>query len=168
MKEQKIPLNVIIKTFLFILPYIIVEFTNTILLIIDKSMTNSIGKTAVIIFSSFMTLNWAINTIQVCLGNSHSIVLVRDKKNANTINSSAMFLELTSSIVISFILFIFSKQITYIYTLEENARNILSILLKLKAIQLPLQAIRICSKEHFKDRNQKQNNFYHNINFFFG
>lgn len=91
MKEQKIPLNVILKTFLFILPYIIVEFTNTILLIIDKSMTNSIGKTAVIIFSSFMTLNWAINTIQVCLGNSHSIVLVRDKKNANTINSSAMF-----------------------------------------------------------------------------
>lgn len=145
MKQSKIPLKVIMKTFLFILPYIIVELTNTILLIIDKSMSNSIGKTAVIVFSSFMTLNWAINTIQVCVGTAHGIVLVRDKKNANTINSSAMFIEFISSIFISLILFIFSKQITYIYTLEENVREILSIILKLKSIQLPLQAIRICS-----------------------
>ncbi len=154
MKQSKIPLNVIVKTFLFILPYIVVELTNTILLIIDKSMSNSIGKTAVIVFSTFMTLNWAINTIQLCIGTAHGIVLVRDKKNANTINTSAMFIEFISSIFISIILFAFSKQITYIYTLEENTREILSTILKLKAIQLPFQAIRICSKKHIKNKSK--------------
>lgn len=49
----------LLKTFLFVLPYILVEFTNTLLVTIDKSMSNSIGTTAIIVFSSFITLNWA-------------------------------------------------------------------------------------------------------------
>ena len=55
----------LLKTFLFVLPYILVEFTNTLLVTIDKSMSNSIGTTAIIVFSSFITLNWAINTLQL-------------------------------------------------------------------------------------------------------
>lgn len=47
----------LLKTFLFVLPYILVEFTNTLLVTIDKSMSNSIGTTAIIVFSSFITLN---------------------------------------------------------------------------------------------------------------
>ena len=78
--KQKFNKN-IFKTFLFVLPYILVEFTNTLLVTIDKSMSNSIGKTAIIVFSSFVTLNWAINTIQACISNAHAIVLARDKKN---------------------------------------------------------------------------------------
>ena len=38
-------------------------------------MSNSIGKTAIIVFSSFITLNWAINTIQSCISNAHAIVI---------------------------------------------------------------------------------------------
>lgn len=53
----------VIKSLLFVLPYIIVEFTNTFLILIDKSISNSIGQTALVVFSSFITLNWAINTI---------------------------------------------------------------------------------------------------------
>ena len=37
----------LLKTFLFVLPYILVEFTNTLLVTIDKSMSNSIGTTAI-------------------------------------------------------------------------------------------------------------------------
>ena len=44
----------ILRTFIFVLPYILVEFTNTLLVTIDKSMSNSIGKTAIIVFSSFL------------------------------------------------------------------------------------------------------------------
>lgn len=131
--KQKIPIKVIMKTFLFVLPYLLVEFTNTLLVIIDKSMSNSIGKTAIIVFSSFITLNWAINTIQSCLGTAHTIVLVRDRKNAKQINNSAMCIEVISSIIIAFVIFIFSNQITYVYNLESNAREILSIILKLKS-----------------------------------
>ena len=40
----------LLKTFLFVLPYILVEFTNTLLVTIDKSMSNSIGTTAIIVF----------------------------------------------------------------------------------------------------------------------
>ena len=76
--KQRLNKN-IFNTFLFALPYILVEFTNTLLVIIDKSMSNSIGKTAIIVFSSFVTLNWAINTIQACISNAHAIVLARDK-----------------------------------------------------------------------------------------
>ena len=52
------------KSLLFILPYVITEFTNTFLVLIDKSISNSIGQTALVVFSSFITLNWAINTLQ--------------------------------------------------------------------------------------------------------
>ena len=52
--KQRLNKN-IFNTFLFALPYILVEFTNTLLVIIDKSMSNSIGKTAIIVFSSFVT-----------------------------------------------------------------------------------------------------------------
>ena len=126
----------IFKALLFVLPYIIVEFTNTILVVIDKSLSNSIGKTAVIVFSSFMTLNWAINTIQACLGKAHGIVLVRNKKDDKTINTTAVVLELISSLVVGMILFIFAKRITYVYQLENDARDILTIILKLKALLL--------------------------------
>lgn len=148
--KQKIPIKVIMKTFLFVLPYLLVEFTNTLLVIIDKSMSNSIGKTAIIVFSSFITLNWAINTIQSCLGTAHTIVLVRDRKNAKQINNSAMCIEVISSIIIAFVIFIFSNQITYVYNLESNAREILSIILKLKAIQLPILAIGYIPKNILK------------------
>ena len=148
--NKKITYKQIMKTFLFVLPYILIEFTNTLLVTIDKSISNSIGKTAIIVFSSFVTLNWAINTIQACVGNAHTIVLARDKKNANSINNSAMLIEIASSIMISIILFTFSKQITYIYHLENDVRDILSIILKLKAIQLPIHAVGYVPKNMLK------------------
>lgn len=103
----------IFNTFLFVLPYILVEFTNTLLVTIDKSMSNSIGKTAIIVFSSFVTLNWTINTIQSCISNAHTIVLARDKENSRKVNSSAMLIELISSIAIAILIFTFSKQIKF-------------------------------------------------------
>ncbi len=148
--NTKIPFKEILKTFIFVLPYIFVEFTNTLLVTIDKSISNSIGKTAIIVFSSFITLNWAINTIQTCIGNAHTIVLARDKENSKQINNSAMFLEIVSSVTISIILFSFSRQITYVYNLENNAREILSIILKLKAIQLPIHSIGLVPKNILK------------------
>lgn len=148
--SKKILFKEIIKTFIFVLPYILVEFTNTLLVTIDKSISNSIGKTAIIVFSSFVTLNWAINTIQYCVGNAHTIVLARDKENSKQINNSAMFIEIFSSVIISIILFTFSKQITYVYDLENNAREILSIILKLKAIQLPIHSIGLVPKNILK------------------
>lgn len=148
--NKKITFKEIMKTFIFVLPYIFIEFTNTLLVTIDRSISNSIGKTAVIVFSSFMTLNWAINTIQGCVGNSHTIILARDKENSKKINNSAMFIEIVSSVIISIVLFTFSRQITYIYDLEENAREILSILLKLKAIQLPIHSIGYIPKNILK------------------
>ena len=60
----------IIKTFIFVLPYIFVEFTNTLLVIIDKSMSNSIGKTAIIVFSSFVTFDFFI-TIKGNISNNN-------------------------------------------------------------------------------------------------
>ena len=67
--NTKIPFKEILKTFIFVLPYIFVEFTNTLLVTIDKSISNSIGKTAIIVFSSFITLNWAINLYRKCTYN---------------------------------------------------------------------------------------------------
>lgn len=157
--NKKITFKEIMKTFIFVLPYIFVEFTNTLLVTIDKSISNSIGKTAIIVFSSFVTLNWAINTIQSCVGNAHTIVLARDKENSNQINNSAMFIEIVSSVIISIILFTFSKQITYVYNLEENAREILSIILKLKAIQLPIHSIGYVPKNILKI-NTRTNNIW--------
>ena len=151
--KQKLNKN-IFNTFLFVLPYILVEFTNTLLVIIDKSMSNSIGKTAIIVFSSFITLNWAINTIQTCISNAHAIVLSRDKNNSKRINSSAMLIELISSLMIAILIFIFSNQITYIYNLESDARKILAIILKLKAIQLPLLSIGYVPKNILKIDNK--------------
>lgn len=151
--KQKFNKN-IFKAFLFVLPYILVEFTNTLLVTIDKSMSNSIGKTAIIVFSSFVTLNWAINTIQACISNAHTIVLARDKENSKNINSSAMLIELISSAVIAILIFIFSKQITYVYSLENDAREILTIILKLKAIQLPILAIGYVPKNILKIDNK--------------
>lgn len=148
--KKKITFKEIIKTFIFVLPYIFVEFTNTLLVTIDKSISNSIGKTAIIVFSSFFTLNWAINTIQACVSSAHTICLARDKQNAKQINNSAMFIEILSSVIISIILFTFSKQITYVYNLENNAREILSIILKLKAIQLPIHSIGYVPKNILK------------------
>ena len=151
--KQKLNKN-IIKTFLFVLPYIVVEFTNTLLVTIDKSMSNSIGKTAIIVFSSFITLNWAINTIQACTSSAHAIVLARDKENHKKINSSAMIVDLVSSIIIATLIFIFSKQITYIYNLENDAREILTTILKLKAIQLPILALGYVPKNILKINNK--------------
>ena len=144
----------ILKTFLFVLPYILVEFTNTLLVTIDKSMSNSIGKTAIIVFSSFITLNWAINTIQTCTSSSHTIVLARDRKNYKQINSSAMLIELITAVIISVLIFTFSNQITYIYNLENDAREILATILKLKAIQLPILAIGFVPKNILKIENK--------------
>lgn len=149
----------ILKTLAFILPYVIVEFTNTILVIIDKSISNSIGKTAIIVFSSFMTLNWAINTIQTCLSQSHNIVLVRDKENSKTINTTGIFIELISSLIISVILFIYAEKITYVYQLENEARNILIILLKLKSIQLPLASIGYIAENDLKAKKKTKQIF---------
>mgnify|MGYP004496223667 FL=1 len=151
--KQRLNKN-IFNTFLFVLPYILVEFTNTLLVIIDKSMSNSIGKTAIIVFSSFVTLNWAINTIQACISNAHAIVLARDRDNSKKVNSSAMLIELISSVVIAILIFIFSNQITYVYNLENEARQILTTILKLKAIQLPLLAIGYVPKNILKIDNK--------------
>lgn len=148
--NKKVTFKEIMKTFIFVLPYILVEFTNTLLVTIDKSISNSIGKTAIIVFSSFITLNWAINTIQSCIGNAHTIVLASDKENSKQINNSAMFIEIVSSVIIAILLFIFSKQITYVYNLEDSAREILSIILKLKAIQLPIHSIEYVPKNILK------------------
>lgn len=149
----------ILKTLAFILPYIIVEFTNTILVIIDKSISNSIGKTAIIVFSSFITLNWAINTIQTCLSQSHNIVLVRDKQNMKNINTTGLFIEFFSSIIVSIILFACAEKITYVYQLENDARNILTILLKLKAIQLPLVSVGYIAKNDLKVKEKTKQIF---------
>lgn len=149
----------ILKTFLFVFPYIVIEFTNTLLVTIDKSISNSIGKTAIIVFSSFITLNWAINTIQSCISNAHAIVLARDKENSKKINSSAMIIELISALIMSILIFIFSKQITYVYKLEDDARNILTIILKLKAVQLPILAIGYVPKNILKI-NSKTNKIW--------
>ena len=140
----------IFKAFLFVLPYMLVELTNTILVVIDKSLSNSVGKTAVIVFSSFLTLNWTINTIQSCLGKAHGIILVRNKEDDRTINTTAVLLELISSLIVGGILFIFAKQITYIYKLENDAREILTIILKLKAIQLPFHSVNYILKSDLK------------------
>ena len=101
-------------------------------------------------FHLFFTLNWAINTIQSCVSNAHTIVLARDKKNSELINNATMFIEIVSSVIISIILFTFSEQITYVYELEDNAREILSIILKLKAIQLPINSIGYIPKNILK------------------
>ena len=93
MNKKKYPKKEILKALIFVLPYIVVEFTNTVLIIIDRSISNSIGKTAIIVFSSFITLNWAINTIQGCIASAHRIVLVRDKENSKDINATGIAIE---------------------------------------------------------------------------
>lgn len=148
--KQKISNNSVMSVLLFVLPYIIVEFTNIILITIDRSLSNSIGTTAIVVFASLISLDSAINTIQECISQSHSIVLSRDRKNNNSINTVAIFLQIFSSIIISLIIFIFSNKLTYIYTLENDARNILTCLLKLKAIQLPILAISYIPKNDLK------------------
>ena len=88
--------------------------------------------------------------IQECISQSHSIVLSRDRKNNNSINTVAIFLQIFSSVIISLIIFIFANKLTYIYTLENDARNILTGLIKLKAIQLPILAISYIPKNDLK------------------
>lgn len=148
--KQKISNKSVMSVLLFVLPYIIVEFTNIILITIDRSLSNSIGTTAIVVFASLISLDSAINTIQECISQSHSIVLSRDRKNNNSINTVAIFLQIFSSIIISLIIFIFANKLTYIYTLENDARNILTCLLKLKAIQLPILAISYIPKNDLK------------------
>lgn len=148
--KQKISNKSVMSVLLFVLPYIIVEFTNIVLITIDRSLSNSIGTTAIIVFASLISLDAAINTIQECISQSHSIILSRDRKNNNSINTVAIFLQIFSSIIISFIIFIFANKLTYIYTLENDARNILTFLLKLKAIQLPILAISYIPKNDLK------------------
>lgn len=140
----------VIKSLLFVLPYIIVEFTNTCLILIDKSISNSIGQTALVVFSSFITLNWAINTLQACISSSHSIVLVRNKNDNKDINTSGLFLELIFSLITGLLLFFFARNITHVYQLNNEARNILTIILRLKAIQLPLVAVGYIAKNDLK------------------
>lgn len=140
----------VLKSLLFVLPYIIIEFTNTFLVLIDKSISNSIGQTALVVFSSFLTLNWAINTLQVCISSSHIMILVRNKIDNKDINTSGLFLELIFSLITGLLLFFFAKNITYIYQLDNEARNILTIILKLKAIQLPLVAVGYIAKNDLK------------------
>lgn len=149
----------IFKTLLFILPYILVEFTNTILLVIDKSISNSIGKTALVVFSSFITLNWAINTLQYCIGLSHSIVLVRNKKDDKNINTTGILLELIFSILTGLLVFTFSQNITNVYKLDNNASNILTIILRLKAIQLPFASISYIIKNDLKIKEKTKTIF---------
>lgn len=156
---MKIKNKEILSTLIFVIPYIIVEFTNTILVIIDKSISNSIGKTAIIVFSSFVTLNWAINTIQGCIKQAHNIVLARDKDNGKNINTTAIVMELISGILLGFIIFIFANKITYVYQLENNARDILTIILKLKAIQLPIVAIGYIPTNDLKVKNKTKEIF---------
>lgn len=72
--NNKISNKSIMSVLLFVLPYIIVEFTNIILITIDRSLSISIGKTAIIVFASLISLDSAINTIQECISQSHSIV----------------------------------------------------------------------------------------------
>ncbi len=144
----------VISVLCFVLPYIFVEFTNVILSVIDKSISNSIGTTAIIVFSSLISLESAINIIQECISQSHSIVLARSNKDSYSINDTAIVLQLITSIFISIILFIFANKITYIYTLESDARNILTTLLKLKAIQLPILAVSYVPKNDLKIKNK--------------
>ena len=144
----------VISVLCFVLPYIFVEFTNVILSVIDKSISNSIGTTAIIVFSSLISLESAINIIQECISQSHSIVLARSNKDSYSINDTAIVLQLITSIFISIILFIFANIITYIYTLESDARNILTTLLKLKAIQLPILAVSYVPKNDLKIKNK--------------
>ena len=151
---SKIKKKQILSVLLFVLPYILVEFTNTILVLIDRSLSNSIGKIAIIVFASLISLESAVNTIQECISQAHSIVLARDKKNSNSINTTAIFLQVLSSIIISLLLFIFANKITYIYTLENTTRDILTILLKLKAIQLPILAISYVPKNDLKIKSK--------------
>lgn len=148
--KQKISNKSVMPVLLFVLPYIIVEFTNIVLITIDRSLSNSIGTTAIIVFASLISLDAAINTIQECISQSHSIILSRDRKNNDSINTVAIFLQIFSSIIISFIIFIFANKLTYIYTLENDARNILTFLLKLKAMQLPILAISYIPKNDLK------------------
>lgn len=156
---MKIKNKEILSTLIFVVPYIIVEFTNTILVIIDKSISNSIGKTAIIVFFSFVTLNWTINTIQGCIKQAHNIVLARDKDNGKNINTTAIVMELISGILLGFIIFIFANKITYVYQLENNARDILTIILKLKAIQLPIVAIGYIPTNDLKVKNKTKEIF---------
>ena len=144
----------VISVLCFVLPYIFVEFTNVILSVIDKSISNSIGTTAIIVFSSLISLESAINIIQECISQSHSIVLARSNKDSYSINDTAIVLQLITSVFISIILFIFANKITYIYTLESDARNILTTLLKLKAIQLPILAVSYVPKNDLKIKNK--------------
>ena len=152
--QNKIKNRQIIKVLFFVLPYILVEFTNVVLVTIDKSLSNSIGKTAIIVFATFLSLETAINIVQECISQSHSIVLARNKEKNSIINNSAIFLQIIISICISFLLFIFANKITYIYTLENDARNILTFLLKLKSIQLPILAISYVPKNDLKIKNK--------------
>ncbi len=140
----------IIQTLIFVLPYIFIEFSNTILVTIDKSISNSIGKTAIIVFTSFVTLNWAINTVQTCISQAHSIILVRDKKNYKDINTSAMAMIMFFAIITSILIYCFAYKITYIYELEQDTREILTVILKLKAIQLPLVALGYVPRNNLK------------------
>lgn len=149
----------VIKSLLFVLPYILVEFTNTFLILIDKSISNSIGKTALVVFSSFITLNWAINTLQYCIGLSHSIVLVRNKKDDKNINTTGIILELIFSILTGLLVFMFSENITNVYQLDNDASNILTIILRLKAIQLPFVSIGYIAKNDLKIKERTKTVF---------
>lgn len=144
----------VFSVLLFVLPYIFVEFANIILVTIDRSLSNSIGKIAIIVFASFLSLDSAINIIQGCISQAHGIVLARDRKNNNSINTTSIFLQLISNIFISFFIFIFANKITYIFTLENSARDILTILLKLKAIGLPILAIGYIPQNDLKIKNK--------------
>lgn len=152
--KEKINSKEILKVLLFVLPYIVVEFTNIILITIDKSLSNSIGPIAIIVFGAFVSLDSAINVIQECISQSHNIVLARDRNNSKDINTTGIFLQIISSVLISSLIFVFANKITYIYTLETDARNILTVLLKLKALQLPILAVSYISKNDLKIKNK--------------
>ena len=144
----------VMKSLLFVLPYIIVEFTNVFLILVDKSISNSIRKTALVVFSSFITLNWAINTLQACMASSHNIVLVRNKLDFKDINTSGLFLELIFSLFTGILIFCFAHNITYIYKLDNDARNILTTILRLKAIELPLVAVGYIAENDLKAKGK--------------
>lgn len=92
--KQKVKNKQVFSVLLFVLPYILVEFTNIILVTIDRSLSNSIGKIAIIVFASFLSLDSAINIIQGCISQSHNIALARDRKNNNSINTTSIFFNL--------------------------------------------------------------------------
>lgn len=129
------------KTLIFALPYTLTALANIFFITIDQSISNSIGATALIVFSSFTTFNWGADTFGYGIANAHNIMLARNKKDRRDINATGIILQLFINLMIALLLLVFAEQITYVYTLSDEARAILTTILRMKAIQLPILSI---------------------------